>query len=273
MNKPYFTRNDMHKAPVTIKIGLIDFHKHPDVGVNEYTKNIGRTVKSLRDDTEVEIIKTFDNLKIKKQYRLRPSVDISNYDAVILSGSDYNHSHRNVLLRHLVRNIVEDAKIQHKNVLGICSGIQLLARAHGYEVRDLPHPEAAWYTMSKTPLGIKNPFFKGIPDTFPGFSTHAKEVVMNGVFDETVLVTNSNCIQAVEFHHTEDCIIVGTQFHPEDTHASAQEYLEEYEAESKGKPLREDTTQTPTTLYGHVLLSNFIHLAEERKKKHLEHGR
>ena len=203
---------------------------------------------------------------MKKQYRLKPYVDIGIYDAVILSGSDYNHSHRNTLLRHLVRNIVEDAKIQRKHVIGICSGIQLLARAHGYDVRDLPQPEAAWYTMQLTPLGRKNPLFKGIPEEFPGFSTHSKEVVMNGVFNETVLVTNSNCIQAVAFHQDRDCQIIGTQFHPEDTLESAQEYLEEYEDETKGRPLKEDATQTPSTLYGHVLLGNFLKLTEDRKK-------
>ncbi len=246
-----------------MRIGLLDFHKRPAEGVNLYTLNIATTLRALRPSVDVAIVKLFDGLKVRAELAHDARFAISDYDGVVLSGTDYTHSHRSQLMRTLVRHLVEDAKGQRKTVLGICSGFQLLARAHGFDVEYLPQPESDWYTIRLTDLGRRSPMFQDLPAAFPGFSTHVKQVIVNGEWDGSVLAANANCVHSIVFHEGDGFYIYGTQFHPEDTHASATQYMDEYDPETKGHPLDPDRVSMPETLFGHQLLDNFLKLVEQ----------
>ena len=112
-----------------------------------------------------------------------PRINIKDSKAVVISGSDYAHSHRSYFLRRVVKNIVEDAKNYYVKILGVCSGIQTLGIAFGHKVVYMENPEVGWYNMELTKVGRRDALFKGFPDEFEGFSTHIKKLSLNGKAD------------------------------------------------------------------------------------------
>ena len=98
-----------------MSICLVDLHKTPKEGVNQYTQSIRDALKRADDSSSIDIVKVFySNLDPKD-----PRVDIEPYKAVVISGSDYHHSHKSFFLRKIIRNIVEDSKKKKKKSWGI----------------------------------------------------------------------------------------------------------------------------------------------------------
>ena len=97
--------------------------------------------------------------------------------------------------------------------LGICLGVQLLARASGSWVGPLGEPEIGWYEVELTAEGREDPVAGALPERFEAFQWHhyTHGVPEGGV----VLARNAAAVQAVRFH--EACW--GVQFHPEITEA------------------------------------------------------
>ena len=120
----------------------------------------------------------------------------------------------------------------------------------------MANPEVGWYRMELTEVGQNDPLFINIPKIFEGFSTHVKEVNLNGVADNITLVKNNNCIQAVKY--CDDPPIYGVQFHPDDTFESTRRYLGRYDEKKKGKPTLVDIVDEPSVLYGEIIFKNFI---------------
>ena len=95
--------------------------------------------------------------------------------------------------------------------LGICLGVQLLARAAGSWVGPLAEPEIGWYEVSLTEAGTADPVLSSLPPRFEAFQWHHYTYgVPHGAVE---LARSPACTQG--FRLGEACW--GVQFHPEVT--------------------------------------------------------
>jgi GMP synthase (glutamine-hydrolysing) len=99
-------------------------------------------------------------------------------------------------------------------VLGVCLGVQLLARAAGAWVGRMPDgPEIGWYTVELTDEGAADPVVGVLPRTFDAMQWHHYTYALPGGAVE--LARSTACTQA--FRLGDACW--GVQFHPEVTAA------------------------------------------------------
>lgn len=104
-------------------------------------------------------------------------------------------------------------------VLGICLGVQLLARAAGSWVGPLPEPEIGWYEVELTDAGAADPVLGSLPRSFEALQWHRYTYGLPE--DAAELARSSACTQA--FRVGEACW--GVQFHPEVTRAQLEGWL------------------------------------------------
>lgn len=105
--------------------------------------------------------------------------------------------------------------------LGICLGVQLLARAAGSWVGPLPEPEIGWYPVELTEEGAADPVLGSLPRTFETFQWH---YYTHGLPAGAVeLARSATCTQA--FRLGEACW--GIQFHPEVTEAQLGGWIDD----------------------------------------------
>ena len=96
-------------------------------------------------------------------------------------------------------------------VLGICLGVQLLARAAGSWVGPLPEPEIGWHDVELTDEGADDPVLGALPARFEALQWHYYTYgVPAGAVE---LARSPACTQA--FRLGDACW--GVQFHPEVT--------------------------------------------------------
>jgi GMP synthase (glutamine-hydrolysing) len=141
-----------------------------------------------------------------------PPRPLESYDAVFVFGgamhADHDDSHpwlgpETDWLRQLLAS--------RTPVLGICLGVQLLARAAGAWVGPLPAPEIGWHDVELTDAGVDDPVVGALPQSFTALQWHHYTY---GVPEGAVeLARSSSCTQA--FRLGETCW--GVQFHPEVT--------------------------------------------------------
>jgi GMP synthase-like glutamine amidotransferase len=99
-------------------------------------------------------------------------------------------------------------------VLGVCLGVQLLARAAGAWVGRMPDgPEIGWYTVDLTDDGAADPVIGALPRSFDAMQWHHYTYGLPGGAVE--LARSAACTQA--FRLGDACW--GVQFHPEVTAA------------------------------------------------------
>jgi GMP synthase (glutamine-hydrolysing) len=105
-------------------------------------------------------------------------------------------------------------------VLGVCLGVQLLARAAGAWVAPVPSgPEIGWYEVELTDAGRDDPVLGALPERFDALQWHRYTY---GLPDGAVeLARSPACTQA--FRLGETCW--GVQFHPEVTAAQIELWL------------------------------------------------
>jgi GMP synthase (glutamine-hydrolysing) len=104
-------------------------------------------------------------------------------------------------------------------VLGICLGVQLLARAAGAWVGPLPEPEIGWYEVELTEAGAADPVLGALPPRFEALQWHRYTYGMpEGAVE---LATSPLATQA--FRLGEACW--GVQFHPEVTQSQLDGWL------------------------------------------------
>lgn len=82
-------------------------------------------------------------------------------------------------LVHLCQHLLE----RQIPVMGICLGLQVLAKAKGCVVRAAQQRELGWlnpqgqpWTLYQTPAGRNHPLLHGLPDPLPVFQLHGEEV-------------------------------------------------------------------------------------------------
>jgi GMP synthase-like glutamine amidotransferase len=100
--------------------------------------------------------------------------DLAEYDALVVFGgeqsalADETHSYLPAL-GHLMRQAVND----HKAVLGICLGAQLMARGFGAQNLIGTAPEFGWCKVQLTPEGLADPVLSAAGAEFPIFEWHS----------------------------------------------------------------------------------------------------
>ena len=104
-------------------------------------------------------------------------------------------------------------------VLGICLGVQLLARAAGSWVGPLPVPEIGWCRVELTEAGVDDPVVGALPQRFEALQWHHYTYgVPTGAVE---LARSDACTQA--FRLGDACW--GVQFHPEVTTAQLEGWI------------------------------------------------
>ena len=129
-----------------------------------------------------EILGIFNPLLKAAGFRIRyvnfgrtpvATASIDKYDGLIVLGGpmcvDQADSHPHLLTEI---DVISEAMHQHKPVLGICLGAQLIARALGAHVHKNPVKEIGWYDVTPTAEGARDPLFGRFDGTEKIFQWH-----------------------------------------------------------------------------------------------------
>jgi GMP synthase (glutamine-hydrolysing) len=110
---------------------------------------------------------------------------------------------------------------RRRPTLGICLGVQLLARAAGSWVGPLQAPEIGWYEVELTDEGAADPVLGSLPRSFESFQWHHYTYGLPAGAVE--LARSSACTQA--FRLGDACW--GIQFHPEVTESQLASWIDD----------------------------------------------
>jgi GMP synthase (glutamine-hydrolysing) len=151
--------------------------------------------------------------------------------------------------------IAVDAPAAGVPVLGVCYGHQLVAAAHGGQVRLSPGGwQGSTVPVDVSEAGRRDPLFDGVEPRFGAQQCHSDEVVPGSHPAIEVLATGPRGVEAIAVGEA----IRGVQFHPEFSADVTRAYVELNVATGEPRPApTEDTPQARR------VLSNFIrHFAE-----------
>jgi GMP synthase (glutamine-hydrolysing) len=112
---------------------------------------------------------------------------------------------------------------EQRPVLGVCLGVQLLARAAGAWVGPLPEAEIGWIDVALTDAGRDDPVLGVLPDHFPGLVWHhyTYDVPVGAV----ELARTAQTTQAFRL----GAACWGVQFHPEVTAAQLEGWIVDFD--------------------------------------------
>jgi GMP synthase (glutamine-hydrolysing) len=102
--------------------------------------------------------------------------------------------------------------------LGICLGVQLLAKAAHSWVGAAPEPEIGWYDVELTEAAAEDPLFSLLPRRFESFQWHYYTYGLPAGAEE--LARSERCTQAFRLGER----VWGVQFHPEVTMAQVESW-------------------------------------------------
>jgi len=142
-----------------------------------------------------------------------PARPLDSYDAVLVFGGAM-HADQDVHHPWLTEETMwlQQLLDRHTPVLGVCLGVQLLARAAGSWVGPLPDgPEIGWYGVELTDDGAADPVLGALPRSFETLQWHHYTYGLPAGAVELAL--SKACTQA--FRLGDACW--GVQFHPEVT--------------------------------------------------------
>jgi GMP synthase (glutamine-hydrolysing) len=154
----------------------------------------------------------------------RPPRPLESYDAYMVFGGAMHPDQED---RHtwLPEEIawLEQLIADRRPVLGVCLGVQLLARAGGAQVRRLDEPEIGWIDVALNEAGAEDPVLSSLPRTFPGLVWHHYTYdVPEGAVE---LARTDRTTQA--FRLGDACW--GVQFHPEVTGVQLERWIADFE--------------------------------------------
>jgi GMP synthase (glutamine-hydrolysing) len=150
-----------------------------------------------------------------------PPRPLDAYDAVLVFGgamhADQDNHHPWLRDETLWLQQLLD---RHTPVLGVCLGVQLLARASGASVERMPDgPEIGWHRVELTDAGSEDPVLGALPPVFEALQWHHYSYgVPAGAVE---LARSAACTQA--FRLGDACW--GVQFHPEVTGAQLESWI------------------------------------------------
>jgi GMP synthase (glutamine-hydrolysing) len=142
-----------------------------------------------------------------------PSRPLDSYDAVLVFGGAM-HADQDTHHPWLQQETMwlQQLLDRHTPVLGVCLGVQLLARAAGSWVRHLEgEPEIGWYDVELTEEGIADPVLGSLPARFDALQWH--HYTYGTPAGAVELARSEACTQAFRLGDA----VWGVQFHPEVT--------------------------------------------------------
>jgi len=117
-----------------------------------------------------------------------------------------------------IRGLLE----RHVPLLGVCLGIQLIAKADGAAVYPVPDgPEIGWLPVELTPDAADDPVFGGLPSRFDAFAWHYYTYDVPARAEE--LARSARCNQAYRLGGS----AWGIQFHAEVTLETIRSWLDD----------------------------------------------
>ena len=147
-----------------------------------------------------------------------PFPDADGYDVLVPMGSIRSLTNTDEIDSWIFTEIdmVRQAADRGTPILGVCFGGQLLAATFGGTVERAPVTEIGWYEIfDAAGNGQRNPLGRG-----PWFQWHHDRFTPPP--EAEVLAVNPNAVQLFRLGRS-----VGTQFHPEVTHAHLEGFLSE----------------------------------------------
>ena len=190
-----------------------------------------------------------------------PPRPLDSYDALLVFGgamhADEDAHHPWLQEESLWLHQVLDRRTP---VLGVCLGVQLLARAAGAWVGRMPDgPEIGWHEVELTEAGGADPVLGALPQRFASLQWHHYTYGLPAGAVE--LARSPACTQA--FRLGEACW--GVQFHPEVTRAQVEGWI----ADTDDPPPDPDALRAETrdrigtwNELGRVLCASFLGAAE-----------
>jgi GMP synthase (glutamine-hydrolysing) len=143
--------------------------------------------------------------------------------------------------------------------LGICLGVQLLAKAAHSWVGPAAEPEIGWFDVELTDAGRDDPLLGRLPERFEAFQWHYYTYGVPAGADE--LAHSERCTQAFRLGER----VWGVQFHPEVTLAQVESWIHDPEDPAPdGERLLAETRPRidAWNALGRDLCSGFCELAE-----------
>ena len=154
----------------------------------------------------------------------KPPRPLESYDAYMVFGGAI-HPDQEAQHTWMPQEIdwLERILADRRPVLGVCLGVQLLARAAGSQVHRLDVPEIGWVDVELTRGGAEDPVLSSMPNTFPGLVWHHYTYdVPDGAVE---LARTERTTQA--FRLGDACW--GVQFHPEVTALQLDRWTADFE--------------------------------------------
>jgi GMP synthase (glutamine-hydrolysing) len=188
---------------------------------------------------------------------------LEDYDAVLVFGgamhADQDDRHpwlgeENTFIQSLLERQVP--------MLGICLGIQLLAKAEGAAVYPLPgEPEVGWFPVELTDSAPADPLFSRLPARFDAFGWHYYTYDLPERAEE--LARSARCNQAFRLGET----AWGVQFHPEVTLETFHAWLADKDEFPLGLDRDALSAETARKIgawndLGRTLCGGFVEIAE-----------
>jgi GMP synthase (glutamine-hydrolysing) len=162
---------------------------------------------------------TYRVLSIEKEGSF-PKVD--DWSHIVLLGGPMNVYEENRYPFLKKEDLFIKESIQRgRNLLGICLGAQLIAKALGARVIKAPVKEIGWYDASLTEDGSKTPLFSQFPATFSVFQWHEDTFEIPHLGK---LMATATSVPNQAFCYGRNTY--GLQFHLEVTEAMIREWLE-----------------------------------------------
>jgi GMP synthase (glutamine-hydrolysing) len=148
---------------------------------------------------------------------------LEDYDAVIVFGGSMHadQDDRHPWLRdenELIQGLLE----RRVPLLGVCLGVQLIAKAAGSAVYPVPDgPEIGWLPVELTASADDDPVFGALPERFHAFGWHYYTYDLPAGAEE--LARSARCNQAYRLSETS----WGIQFHAEVTLETVRSWLDD----------------------------------------------
>jgi GMP synthase (glutamine-hydrolysing) len=154
----------------------------------------------------------------------RPPRPLESYDAYMVFGGAM-HPDQDAQHTWLPEEVawLEQLLADRRPVLGVCLGVELLARAAGAQVRRLDEAEIGWIDIDLNDAGAEDPVLGSLPRRFPGLVWHHYTYdVPDGAVE---LARTDRTTQA--FRLGDSCW--GVQFHPEVTGVQLEHWIADFE--------------------------------------------
>jgi len=147
-----------------------------------------------------------------------------DFDWLVVMGGPMNiYEHERYPWLVPEKQLINDACVMNKKVLGICLGAQLLADTLGGRTTTAAEPEIGWFDVNLTAEGARSELFQGFPGNFPVFHWHSDTFALPP--GSPALLRSAVCAnQAFAAHGGR---AVGLQFHLEVQQAELADWLRE----------------------------------------------